>query len=169
MSAALGNDGSCYLKFDTNHLQGPDHIKFSYHPNESIINFAFTSETWKFLGRKNQERFLVNKKVKQRLLLADIYIDKSALYRTDQTKLISIQSIVPSMGGTRVKFYLENNVPHFSIKKAIATSRTIDFINTTRRKIYELHPSLKTDVYNGCAQVPLDSNDLPVMLLCFGI
>jgi len=168
LSFFSGSDGSGYLTINSSLSKSPDYMKFSFHPKGREFRHAITNEIWKHANRPNKERTkFIKKNIENNQLLVKIYIDRSALFRNDEPDKSFTKLLFPEVKPLQLRFGLEKGVVTMDCK-AIDEDLS-DWIQEERSRYYEKMPQLNTGIINGCAEVALDGDNLPLRVVVFGI
>lgn len=173
VSAFSSKDGSAYLIINSG-VKFNYNIKFSYHPKERSLKYAFTSELWSALdkvglGKPNKERIkskIINLEGEQ--LLCYIFIDRSALYKggvPGSKDLLSI-NFKNDRKIFKMVLSLENSIIHIS--HSFIDNNLVNRIEAERKRIYSIKEKLNPSEITGIAQLMNDS-EFPWKLLCIGI
>lgn len=147
-------------------------MKFSYHPKEKRFQYAFTDRIWDAFhsigqGKSNREKIKFKEpSIVGDQVLANIYIDKSALFRVDEANQKFIKLNFPRIGATELILSLENGKIFLYIR--YIKDYLNKHINDFQEKIYLNNPDLNNGIKDGCAQQILN-NELPLKLAVFGI
>jgi hypothetical protein len=169
ISFAEGSDRSGYLTINSSNTASPDYIKISFHRASNELRYAFTNEYWRDRGKPNQERkkFVANASHSNQIL-AFVYLDKSALFRTDgispscKTILFPRQGVVElalRLGKTRLTLSSRGIKKNFGVQ---------ELIHKTRNQIYKSLPNMRGAI-NGCVQILLSGETLPLRIVVCGV
>jgi len=169
ISIINGSDGSGYLILNSSNPATPDYIKITYHPRSNELIYEFTNEYWGPQKKPNKERKkFTGKPTSPNQTLGMIYVDKSALFRSDKIDKDCTQIIFPEEDATEIKLAFENSRLTVSFRKIPEDSSIKEFIKKSLSQVYKDIPRLKGPV-NGCVQALLTGDNLPLRIVLFGV
>lgn len=167
LSFFSGSDGSGYLTINSSNPRNPDYTKFSFHRRTKEFRYSFTNEIWKELKKPNKERTKFFKKIKKEdEFLADIRIDRSALFRIGKISSDFKKAFFPKSGFLELKLSLKNWQLVLDIKKVVDDNFLI-LAEKISKEVLKKLPTIMNDG-SGCAQISL-SDDIPLRFLVYGI
>lgn len=163
------SDSSGYLTINSMDLGVPDFLKISYHPKNNELRYAFTNEFWSKLNKPNKERKLfIAKPTNSNQILANIYLDNSALFRGNLPRNKYKGILVSSERAVSMCLKFENRRLVLVINQIAPAENIKGSIRINREKIYNKSKHI-TPPISGCAQILLSDNNLPLKILVFGI
>jgi len=164
-----GRDDSGYLTINGGLARIPDYAKISYHPRDNELRYAFTSEVWgRFKLPNSRRKLFLAKPETDTEILAQIYIHRSALFRTDPIKEDVIRGDFPSEKALQLVLTLEQSRLALEVKSIAKEAGVEVAISDAREKIYGGTLGIQKPI-TGCTQAVMSGEALPLKLVVFGI